>query len=268
MQKKTSLNLEAVNDHIVNWLADYAKNAGVDGFVVGISGGIDSALTSTLCAQTGLKTICVEMPIHQPPSHVSRAKEHIAQLKTRFPNVQSLVIDLTPTFETFKSDAPADDNQSRLALTLANTRARLRMTTLYYVAGIHKLLVAGTGNKVEDFGVGFFTKYGDGGVDISPIADLVKSEVFALADYLKVPDSILKAKPADGLFHDDRSDEDQLGASYDELEWAMDQVASGKNADDFEGRQKTVIGIYIRLNRSNRHKMNPIPVCEIPTNLK
>lgn len=267
MHKKTSLKPGAVNDFIVNWLSDYAKNAGVDGFVVGISGGIDSALTSTLCAQTGLKTVCVEMPIHQPPSHVSRAKEHIAQLKTRFPNVSSLVIDLTPTFETFKDDTPRDD-ESRLALTLANTRARLRMTTLYYVAGIHKLLVAGTGNKVEDFGVGFFTKYGDGGVDISPIADLVKSEVRAMAEFLKVPDSILKAKPADGLFDDDRSDEDQLGASYDELEWAMNQVAAGKSANDFDGRQKSVIEIYVRLNRINRHKMIPIPVCEIPSDLK
>jgi NAD+ synthase len=268
MPKNTTLQCEPVNELIVSWLAQYAKNANVDGFVVGISGGIDSALTSTLCAQTGFKTLCVEMPIHQAESHVSRAREHINQLKTRFPNVDSVEVDLTPTFETFKLNVPQHDDRARHDLTLANTRARLRMTTLYYMAGIHRLLVAGTGNKVEDFGVGFYTKYGDGGVDVSPIADLVKSEVFALAEYLKVPDSILLAKPTDGLFGDDRSDEDQLGASYDELEWAMNEVAKGKTADDFQGRQKTVYEIYVKLNRANRHKMEPIPVCNVPNGLK
>ena len=138
------------------------------------------------------------------------------------------------------------------------------MTSLYYLAGIHGLLVAGTGNKVEDFGVGFYTKYGDGGVDLSPIADLMKSEVFALGNYLKIPDSILTAKPTDGLFGDDRSDEDQLGASYDELEWAMLADESGKTIDMFSGREKEVFSIYIRLNKLNQHKMQPIPVCDLP----
>lgn len=264
MQKISTINSEKVNEHIVQWLKSYAEKAKVNGFVVGISGGIDSAVTSTLCAQTGLTTLCVEMPIHQAASHVNRANEHIAQLKQRFSNVTEARVDLTPVFESFKTVAPSSDDSAKLNLSLANTRARMRMTTLYYLAGIHGLLVAGTGNKVEDFGVGFFTKYGDGGVDLSPIADLLKSDVRALAAYLQVPESILIAKPTDGLFGDDRSDEDQLGASYEELEWAMAQLEQGKTAEDFSGREKTVFTIYHRLNTINQHKMNPIPVCEIP----
>ena len=185
MTKKSSLQVEKVNIHIVNWLKMYAENAKMNGFVVGISGGVDSAVTSTLCAQTGLPTLCVEMPIHQAPSHVSRGREHIELLKSRFENVSNIEADLTPVFETFKNQVPNND-ESKTHLSLANTRARLRMTTLYYFAGIHGYLVAGTGNKVEDFGVGFYTKYGDGGVDLSPIADLMKSEVYALADFLKI----------------------------------------------------------------------------------
>ena len=268
MTNSTTFQSEKINQHIVKWLLDYATNAKVKGFVVGISGGIDSALTSTLCAQTGLPTLCVEMPIHQAESHVNRANEHIDQLKNRFPNVFNERADLTPIFETFKNQVPSSKNEAVLNLSLANTRARLRMTTLYYFAGIHGLLVAGTGNKVEDFGVGFFTKYGDGGVDISPIADLMKSEVRQLATFLKVPESILKAKPTDGLFGDDRSDEDQIGANYDELEWAMLQMENGKKVEDFSGRDAHVFSIYKRLNTINQHKMNPIPVCEIPKNLK
>jgi NAD+ synthase len=268
MTKKSTIQVSKVSEHIVSWLKDYAVNAKVNGFVVGISGGIDSAVTSTLCAQTGLKTLCVEMPIHQAPSHVSRAREHITKLKARFENVDSAVTDLTPVFESFKKEVPTYSDEAKLNLALANTRARLRMTTLYYMAGIHGLLVAGTGNKVEDFGVGFYTKYGDGGVDLSPIADLMKSDIFALAQFLDVPESILEAKPTDGLFGDDRSDEDQLGASYDELEWAMLQSEDGKEANDFSGREKAVFEIYKRLNFANLHKMNPIPICTIPKNLK
>jgi NAD+ synthase len=261
MTKKRTINVENVNEQIVNWLKTYAQNAKVNGFVVGISGGVDSAVTSTLCAQTGLQVLCVEMPIHQAASHVSRAQEHIEQLKERFPNVSRDRVDLTPVFETFKSAVPTSSDTAKLNLSLANSRARLRMTTLYYLAGIHGLLVAGTGNKVEDFGVGFYTKYGDGGVDLSPIADLMKSEVYALGTYLKIPNSILTAAPTDGLFGDDRTDEDQLGATYDELEWAMLASEAGQNASDFEGRQRIVFEIYTRLNNANRHKMDPIPVC-------
>lgn len=268
MQKISTLNTEKVNIHIVNWLKTYAENAKVNGFVVGISGGIDSAVTSTLCAQTGLTTLCVEMPIHQAQSHVSRAQEHITQLKKRFANVSDTRVDLTPVFESFKAEVPTSENEIKLNLSFANARARLRMTSLYYLAGIHGLLVAGTGNKVEDFGVGFFTKYGDGGVDLSPIADLMKSDVRALAAYLNVPESILKAAPTDGLFGDDRSDEDQLGASYEELESAMKSLEAGKKAEDFTGREKTVFEIYKRLNTINQHKMNPIPVCIIPEKYK
>jgi NAD+ synthase len=263
MTKKNTIQVEEVNTHIVYWLKSYAENAKVNGFVIGISGGVDSAVTSTLCAQTGLKVICVEMPIHQHASHVSRGREHIEQLKKRFPNVTDVKTDLTSVFETFKNTVPSDFEESKLHLTLANTRARLRMTTLYYYAGVYGLLVAGTGNKVEDFGVGFYTKYGDGGVDLSPIADLMKSEVYTLANYLKVPDSILKAAPSDGLFGDEKTDEEQLGASYPELEWAMKENEAGKSTNDFTGRNKDVFDIYKCLNKTNQHKMKEIPVCVI-----
>ena len=262
------MNTEKVAEYIINWLKEYATNAKTNGFVVGVSGGIDSALTSTLCAKTGLPTLCVEMPIHQAESQVSRAEEHILQLKKRFENVSEVRVSLTSTFEDFKKTVPSIEGSTKLNLSLANTRARLRMTTLYYFAGLQWLLVAGTGNKVEDFGVGFYTKYGDGGVDLSPIADLMKSEVYELAAYLGVPNSIQKAQPTDGLFGDSRTDEDQIGASYDELEWAMNMQDKGKIFEDFSGREKEVFKIYTRLNTINQHKMMPIPVCEIPTNLK
>ena len=261
------MHIEKVTHYIVDWLKNYAVNANMDGFVVGVSGGIDSGVTSTLCAMTGLKTLCVELPIHQAISQVNRAQEHIAQLKERFDNVSDVRVDLTPVFEEFKSQVP-DTSLETLDLSLANTRARLRMTTLYYFAGLHRYLVAGTGNKVEDFGVGFFTKYGDGGVDLSPIADLMKSEVYKIGDFVKVPESILNAVPTDGLFGDSRSDEDQIGASYDELEWAMDMQDKKKTPIDFNGREKEVFEIYLRLNKANQHKMNPIPVCEIPQEFK
>ena len=262
------MNTEKVAEYIINWLKEYATNAKTNGFVVGVSGGIDSALTSTLCAKTGLPTLCVEMPIHQAESQVSRAEEHILQLKKRFENVSEVRVSLTSTFEDFKKTVPSIEGSTKLNLSLANTRARLRMTTLYYFAGLQGLLVAGTGNKVEDFGVGFYTKYGDGGVDLSPIADLMKSEVYELAAYLGVPNSIQKAQPTDGLFGDSRTDEAQIGASYDELEWAMNMQDKGKIFEDFSGREKEVFKIYTRLNTINQHKMMPIPVCEIPTNLK
>ena len=261
------MNTEKVAEYIINWLKEYATKANVNGFVVGVSGGIDSALTSTLCAKTGLPTLCVEMPIHQAASQVSRAEEHIAQLKKRFSNVTKARVDLTSTFDGFQNVVPAVEKSAKLDLSLANTRARLRMTTLYYFAGLQGLLVAGTGNKVEDFGVGFYTKYGDGGVDLSPIADLMKSEVYELAAYLGVPNSIQTAQPTDGLFGDSRTDEDQIGASYDELEWAMKMQAKGKTADDFSGREQEVLKIYTRLNTINQHKMITIPVCEIPKEL-
>jgi len=268
MTKKSTIQVEKVNTHIVEWLKNYANNAKVNGFVIGISGGVDSAVTSTLCAQTGLKVLCVEMPIHQAENQVSRGREHIDQLKARFPNVSDVKTDLTATFDAFVSSVPNSEDSTKVNLSLANTRARIRMTSLYYLAGIHGLLVAGTGNKVEDFGVGFYTKYGDGGVDLSPIADLMKSDVYALGQFLTIPESILTAAPTDGLFGDNRTDEDQLGASYDELEWAMLAAESGNTPADFTGREKSVFEIYKRLNTSNKHKMDPIPVCLIPKTLK
>ena len=262
------MQTEKVIEHIVNWLKDYAASAKMNGFVVGISGGVDSAVVSALCARTGLRTLCVELPIHQAPSQVSRGKKHIENLKKKFANVSDVEVNLTQVFDQFKSSVPAVEASPKQELSLANTRARLRMTTLYYFAGMHNYLVAGTGNKVEDFGVGFFTKYGDGGVDISPLADLMKSEVYQIAREIGVIEDIVEAKPTDGLFGDSRSDEDQIGASYDELEWAMKMAEKGKTEDDFTGREKEAFRIYKMRNRANKHKMVPIPVCEIPVHLK
>lgn len=262
------MKTEKVINHIVNWLKDYATQAGVKGFVVGVSGGIDSAVTSTLCAKTGLEVLCLEMPIHQAPSQVSRALNHIDWMKSRYPNVRMMHINLTKVFDSLVDSVPAVDNEEDRFMSLANTRARLRMTTLYYFAALQGLLVAGTGNKVEDFGVGFYTKYGDGGVDLSPIADLMKSEVYALAKFMGINEDIIEAEPTDGLWGDDRSDEDQIGASYDELEWAMRFVESESDPNTLNERQKQVYNIYNRMHLANKHKMIPIPVCEIPADFK
>ena len=177
-------------------------------------------------------------------------------------------VDLTPVFDSLIASLPRVENEEDRFMSLANTRARLRMTTLYYFAALNKLLVAGTGNKVEDFGVGFYTKYGDGGVDLSPIADLLKTEVYKVAEHLGVNQEIIDAAPTDGLWGDNRTDEDQIGASYPELEWAMAMVEQGKTIDNFSGREKEVFAIYQRYNSANQHKMKPIPVCEIPKELK
>jgi NAD+ synthase len=262
------MKTDQVIEHIVKWLKDYATNAGVNGFVVGVSGGIDSAVTASLCARTGLEVLLIEMPIHQAESQVNRAWEHMRNLESQYSKVKTQNLNLSPVFDGFLNTLPELPESDSGKMALVNTRARLRMTALYFFGQLNGLLVAGTGNKVEDFGVGFYTKYGDGGVDLSPIADLVKTEVFALGKALGVPESILIAPPTDGLWGDDRTDEDQIGASYPELEWAMEQQDLGKSPEDFEGREKEVFSIYIRLNRINQHKMNPIPVCEIPNDLK
>lgn len=253
-----------VVDHIVQWLLDYLGQSGLKGFAVGVSGGIDSAVTSTLCAMTGKPVLALNMPIHQAKDQVSRSTAHIAWLEDRFPAVKGMDIELTPVFEQIRACFPGDIQDG---LTMANTRSRLRMLTLYAFASSHKRLVAGTGNKVEDFGVGFYTKYGDGGVDISPIADLMKSEVYALGKELGVIADILSAAPTDGLWEDNRTDESQIGATYAELEWAMDHLASGSKTV-LTGRQKKVIDIFVKFNSANRHKMEPIPVCRIPKVLK
>jgi NAD+ synthase len=258
------MKTKSVIDHIVGWLDNYCKTSGNNGFVVGISGGIDSAVTSTLCAKTGRKVIVLNLPIHQFASQIDLSDQHIAWLKSRFPNVESQTVELSPAFDVLSGQFPKNIQDQ---LTMANTRARLRMLTLYAFAGHHKLLVAGTGNKIEDFGIGFFTKYGDGGVDLSPIADLSKTEVFELAKELNVVSGIQNAKPTDGLFEDGRSDEDEIGASYPELEWAMDYTNNNRK-ENLNARQTVVLEIYKKRNKANRHKVEAIPVCIIPGELR
>ena len=257
-----------VIEHITHWLAAYAKESGMKGFVVGVSGGIDSALTSTLCAKTGLPTLCLEMPIKQQQNQVDRAQEHISWLTKNYPNVSGKTINLNTVFSSFTAVTSQEDTSDAALLSLANSRSRLRMVTLYYFAARYRYLVAGTGNKVEDFGVGFYTKYGDGGVDVSPIADLMKTQVRALAKTLGIDDAILQAPPTDGLWDDDRNDESQLGATYEQLEWAMEQQHLGKTHEDFEGEQARVMHVFSRHHHANKHKMEPIPVCTIPQALR
>ena len=254
--------MNEVAPYIVKWLKQYCEQAQMKGFVVGISGGVDSALTSTLCAQTGKLTVLVSLPIFQDQNQQKRAERHMQKLKNQYANVLCFDIPLNDVFKSFKSSLPNPMPQHELSM--ANARARLRMTTLYAIAQTHDCLVAGTGNKIEDFGVGFFTKYGDGGVDLSPIADLTKSQVWHLAKQLGVLDEIINAKPTDGLWGEDRTDEDQLGATYPELEWAMDYQGS---ENGLSNRQLEVLKIYHRLHRVNQHKMIPIPVCKIPEKL-
>jgi len=261
------MNCGALIEHIVSWMKAYTEQSGTQGYVVGVSGGIDSALTSSLAAKTGFPVTLVEMPIYQSKEQVSRARKHIENLQKHYPNVRRVEVDLSPVFDQFIAALPDIAESEARDLSLVNSRARLRMSTLYYFATLEGKIVVGTGNKVEDFGVGFYTKYGDGGVDISPIADLYKTQVYALAEELGVIQDILDAPPTDGLWGDDRTDEDQIGASYPELEWAMERQKEGKESTDFQGREKEVMEIYTRLNRANQHKMLPIPVCEIPEEL-
>ena len=261
------MKYDIISNDIIQWLNGYASQSKTNGFVVGISGGIDSALTSTLCAKTGLPTICIDMPILQNKNEVNRASNHIKWLQDKFDNVSHKSIDLNNVFETFKNTVQIKDNKNNF-LSLANSRSRLRMTTLYYFAGMNNCLVAGTGNKVEDFGIGFYTKYGDGGVDISPIADLNKTDVFKISKILGVIDGILEAQPTDGLWDDGRTDEDQIGATYKELEWAMIQKDLNKKSNDFKAREKQVFEILTKLNKKNLHKMIPIPIYKVPKNLK
>ena len=261
------MKYDIIADNIIQWLKAYSKKSKTDGFVIGISGGIDSALTSTLCASTGLPTICIDMPIMQNKNEVNRASSHIKWLQKKFNNVIRKSVDLNDVFNSFKNTVEQNNDKNNF-LSLANSRSRLRMTTLYYFAGINRCLVAGTGNKVEDFGIGFYTKYGDGGVDISPIADLNKTDVFEISKILGVIDEIIKAKPTDGLWDDGRTDEDQIGATYKELEWAMQQKDLNKKLIDFKGREKEVFQILKKFNKQNLHKMNPIPIYKVPEILK
>jgi NAD+ synthase len=241
-----------LENQISEWLSKYLLDANLESFIIGVSGGIDSAVVSTLCASTGLKTILVSLPIHQSPDQLTRANNHIKWLKEKYSNVESCEIDLSKVFDSFKT---LFDEKNKLAL--ANSRSRLRMTALYQIAAENKGIVVGTGNKVEDFGIGFFTKYGDGGVDISPIADLLKTEVWDMGKRLGILDEIIIAKPTDGLWDDDRNDEDQIGASYAELEWAMEYKGSYSDLTD---RQKQVLDIFVKFNSANKHKVLPISI--------
>lgn len=249
---------------ITGWLSAYCKESTAKGFVVGVSGGIDSAVSSTLAARTGMPLLCVEMPIHQSPHQVSRARDHIAFLKAQYPKANSYEVELTSVFDEFIRSMPQADDAEKKERSLVNVRARLRMTTLYYFSGLCDYLVVGTGNKVEDFGIGFFTKYGDGGVDLSPIADLTKSQVYQLGEELGIIESIMKAPPTDGLWADNRTDEDQIGASYPELEWAMKYFG---DESSLGARERDVLKIYRVLREMNRHKMQFPPVCTIPEGL-
>ena len=235
---------------IKDWILNYVNSMPIkaETLVIGISGGIDSSVSSTLSAMTGLRTIVLTMPIKQRSSQHDLSLKHQEWLKRNFKNVEGYTIELDNLFTTFESTLNKFDNDHGMA----NSRARLRMTTLYQVAAANKGIVVGTGNKVEDFGVGFYTKYGDGGVDISPIADCNKSEVWEMGKELKILNEIIEAAPTDGLWDDGRTDEGQLGLSYQELEEAM-------NNEDSKNREK-----YIKIRKTNLHKMVPIPVCKIP----
>ena len=234
--------------NITDWMADYMKSSGMNCFIVGVSGGIDSAVVSTLAAETRYNVFALGMPIHQNPEQESLSDAHLKWLSEKYINVEAVKINLTNTFETFRYDLErhATDNHA-----LANTRSRLRMVTLYQFAGQYKGIVVGTGNKVEDYGVGFYTKYGDGGVDIAPIADLYKTEVWELGKHLGVDSRIIEATPTDGLWNDGRTDEDQLGTTYVALEEAM------------ESGTGDAVKILETFNNMNSHKMNPIPTFKL-----
>ena len=251
MGKKISLI-----DRIVKWISDYAIENSISSLVIGVSGGIDSAVTSTLCAKTGINTIVLNMPIHQAESQRNLSKMHIDWLISNFDNVIGKEFDLTQTFDTFIDADLGGEKITNLAR--ANSRARIRMAALYAISASNNGIVVGTGNKVEDFGVGFYTKYGDGGVDISPIADLYKTEIYLISESLGIIEEIRDAPPTDGLWDDGRTDEDQIGASYEELEWAMEQPES--ISEDLNDRQKEVMKIYLKFRNANLHKMEEIPV--------
>ena len=284
-----------VSEKIIEWLKKYSIESNTKGFVVGVSGGIDSAVVAILCAKTGIPTLLLEMPIHQDKDQVNRASEQIWAIKEFYENVSSLTVDLTDTYETFKNCGVQAVNASKeqFEFSMSNSRSRLRMMTLYQFAGQLNRIVVGTGNKVEDYGIGFFTKFGDGGVDISPIGELLKTEVYALGKYLGVSNDILSAAPTDGLHEDGRTDEDQIGASYPELEWAMyiiDETCKNsfsmnpylknfrlKFLSDFDNiiasaklifqvfseREIEVLKIYLKMHTSNSHKMDLPPIFEV-----
>ena len=251
------MSVEELSNNIEKWLIDYLDSSGLECFIVGVSGGVDSALVSTLCARTGKPTYVFNIPIRSTDSNTGLSTQQCSWLESTYSNVKGELVDLTETYNVYRSDmlGRLEDN----GLAYANTKSRLRMILLYHYATTLKGLVVGTGNKVEDFGVGFYTKYGDGGVDLSPIADLTKTQVRALASHVGVSEDILTAPPTDGLWEDSRTDEEQIGASYEELEWAMDYVDNNRD-HEITPRQQEVIEVFLGYRRRNTHKMIPIPV--------
>ena len=264
------MNYEQLEFDIVKWLKDYYYMYALDSFVVGVSGGIDSAVTSTLCAKTGLPVHAVGMPLYQDPTQESLSDRHLEWLALNYPNVRRHKFDLSDTFDSFV-DTMGPQFTSQHAE--ANSRSRLRMITLYQIAACQGGVVVGTGNKVEDYGVGFYTKYGDGGVDIAPIADLYKTQVWGLGEYMGVPQEIIDAEPTDGLWDDKRTDESQLGVSYEELEWVMESGIINNMHDAAEAEmwkgvpltedQRTAVKQYTKFNTMNKHKMLPIPTFKL-----
>jgi len=240
---------ESLAFDIERWLTDYYYMYAIKAFVIGVSGGIDSSVVSTLCARTGLPTYVLTMPLHSKEENSELSWSHAQSLVEKYSNVTLVNIDLTETYDKFMFWV--DDTFTGNELANANTKSRLRMVSLYQVAGAVSGIVVGTGNKVEDYGVGFYTKYGDGGVDIAPIADLYKTEVWELGKYLGVDERIIDAIPTDGLWEDGRKDEDQLGASYEQLEEAM------------EYRRGPAVDILDEFNKRNKHKMDPIPTFKL-----
>ena len=253
--------------HITKWIKDYARSAKVDTLVVGISGGIDSSVVSALCANTGLRTIVVQMPIRQNKKLDNCSSMQADWLLERHKEtVTHMSMDLTKVFDSFEKNlipyCRENVDEQRVNLAFANSRARLRMMTLYQIAQSHGGIVVGTGNRVEDFGVGFFTKYGDGGVDISPIGDCMKTAVWDMGREFGLPQEIIDAAPTDGLWTDGRTDEDQLGMTYPELELAMTQAETNSGVDNTQEKKK--LKAYRAIRARNLHKMEPIPVCKIP----
>ena len=251
--------MKKVIKEMCKWIKDYTIKNNIDTLVVGVSGGIDSAVVSTLCAETGIKTIVLNMPINSKKENTDLSIQHCSWLLEQYKNIEVRYVDLSESYYVFEKSMLEVNNLCKLSS--ANSKSRLRMMSLYYTAGSENGIVVGTGNKVEDFGVGFYTKYGDGGVDIAPIADLTKTQVKKLCAFFKISDDILNAHPNDGLWEDSRTDEEQIGASYEELEWAMRWIDDP--IMDISNRQSEVLRIYKSFNNKNKHKMLPIPTYKL-----
>ncbi|MDP1881199.1 MAG: NAD(+) synthase [Parachlamydiaceae bacterium] len=249
-----AVDFNSLKNDIVSWIKNYAVTNNIESLIIGVSGGIDSSVVSTLCALTKLPTYVILLPIHQEEKQLALSELHTEWLKSNFRNVTKIKLDLTELFDVFNKIFITSFNNE---LAFANSRSRFRMVSLYQIATSRNGIVVGTGNKIEDFAIGFFTKYGDGGVDISPIADLLKSEVYQIAKILGIKEEIISIPPTDGLWGDSRSDEEQIGASYDELEWALNFQGDTTHLTE---REKKVLSIYYSFNKRNRHKIMPIPV--------